>query len=142
MKKLFMRLIVIAGLLVSPALSTATVAAASPLSQAAVCTSGAGNFFGFQPWYACLPGGDTGQPRLTKLTDVFLVLFPVVDSLVKVAVLVAAGYVFFMLFKMATANGNSSTVATALGGMRDAVVGLIIAMVSVAIVNFIAGAFV
>ena len=33
-----------------------------------------------------------------------------------------------MLFKMATANGNPSSFAQALGGIRDAVVGLIIAM--------------
>ena len=118
-----------------------TVAAASPATQVAVCSSGAGNFFGFQPWYACLPKDDKGNPKITSQNDIFKILFPVVESIIKLAMYVAIGMIFFMLFKIATANGNSNTFATALGGMRDAVIGLIIAMVSVAIVNFIAGAF-
>lgn len=135
------RALLILALLVGCSIVPSPVSAASPLTQVGVCTSGVGNFFGFQPWYACLPKDDKGNPQVKSLNDLFKVLFPVVESIIKLAMYVAIGMIFFMLFKMATANGNSSSFAQALGGMRDAVVGLIIAMLSVAIVNFIAGGF-
>ena len=106
------------------------------------CGFNAKNLFGIQPWYACLPLDDKGNPRLEKLTDIYKIAFPLVDSLVKIAVFVAAGYIFFMLFKIAIARGDSGKISTAIMGIRDAAIGLIIAMISVAIVNFIAGAFV
>lgn len=116
--------------------------AASPLTQAGVCGNTFGAFFGFQPWYACLPKADDGTPKLTSLTDVYKIAFVVVDWIVKAAAYVAAGMIFFMLFKIAMSRGNSSKYSTAISGIRDAVIGLVIAMLSVAILNFISGAFV
>lgn len=135
------RALLLLALLVGFSAVPVSVSAVSHMTQVGVCTTGVGNFFGFQPWYACLPTDDKGKPQIKSLNDIFKVLFPVVESIIKLAMYVAIGMIFFMLFKIATANGNSSTLASALGGMRDAVVGLIIAMVSVGIVNFIAGAF-
>lgn len=142
MKKLIVTASLIVGMLVSSLTSPLLVSASAPLTQPAICASSPwSNFFGFQPWYACLQKDSDGKPKITKLTDLFLIAFPVVESIIKLAMYVAIGMIFFMLFKMATANGNSSSFASALGGMRDAVVGLVIAMISVAIVGFIAGAF-
>ena len=130
--------------LVTLASVPSSVAASSPARLVAVCASGATNFFGFQPWYACLqttgPYG-TGDPKITSLNDIFLIIFPLVDSLVKVAVLVAVGIIMFMFIKMIFSNGNSSEVAKAALGIRDAAVGLIISLVSIAIINFVSGAF-
>lgn len=122
------------------------VAATTPVTQLAICTSGAANFFGFQPWYACLPkncpgGTSDGTPKVCKLTDVFLIIFPLVDWVIKAAVFVAAGVMFYMLFKIATSRGNSSQYSTAISGIRDAIIGLVIAVISVSILNFVAGAF-
>ncbi|MFZ1812052.1 MAG: hypothetical protein WAU02_00815 [Candidatus Saccharimonadales bacterium] len=121
-----------------------SVSAVTPVTQVAVCDPGNawGNFFGFQPWYACLEKDGKGKPMIKSINDLWKIAFPVVESIIKLAMYVAIGMIFFMLFKMVTANGNSSTYAQALGGMRDAVIGLIIAMISVAIVGFIANAFV
>lgn len=118
-----------------------SVHAASPATQTAVCGSGAGNFFGIQPWHACLPKAPDGSPRIERLTDIFKIVLPLIDSLVKIAALVAAGYMFFMLFKIAMARGDSGQISTAISGIRDAIIGIIIAMISVAAVNWISGAF-
>lgn len=135
------RLLVGLAMLVTLVSTPIPVGAQSPLTQVAVCGNGIGNFFGFQPWYACLPKNANGDPQLTKLTDIFLIIFPVVDWIIKSAVLVAAGVMFFMLFQIATSRGNATKYGTAIAGIRDAVIGLIIAILSVAILNFIAGAF-
>lgn len=133
----------LACLVVLVAAAPLPAAAATPLSQVAVCaTDLQNNLFGIQPWYACLEKDATGNPKITQLSDIFRIIFPLVDSLVKVAVLVAAGYMFYMLFKINVARGDSSKISTAINGLRDAVVGLILAMIAVGLVNFVAGAFI
>ena len=122
-------------------LTPLSASAASPVSQVAVCSNGAENFFWFQPWYACLQTNSDGSPKLTKLTDVYLIIFPIVDWILKSAVFVSAGMMFFMLFKIATSRGNASQYGTAIAGIRDAVVGLLISVLAVAILNFVVGAF-
>lgn len=134
-------------MVVSMAFSAVPVGASAPLSQVAVCSGGFADFFGFQPWYACLPktcpgaGPGDGTPKVCSLTDVLLIIFPVVDWVIKAAVFISAGMIFLMLFKIATSRGNASQYSTAVSGIRDAVVGLVIAVLSVAILNFVAGAF-
>jgi hypothetical protein len=121
------------------------VVGASPLvPQAArqvACSSTVGQFFMVQPWYSCLPKDDAGNPKITKLTDLLLVVFSLVESLVKVAAYVAVFIIFFMIFKMLTARGDTGKIASAGLGIRDALIGLAIALSSVAIVNFVSGAF-
>lgn len=122
---------------VSVATFPATVMAVSPARQLAVCGQGLANFFGFQPWYACLPKNDKGHYVITGLNDIFLIIFPVVESLVKASALVAVAYIFYMLILMIVARGDAGKIATAVSGIRDAVIGFIIALISIAIVNFI-----
>ena len=139
MKQVALALLALLAFVATPV--NAVASPAKPLTQVAVCGNGVGDFFGFQPWYACLPKNPDGSPKLTKLTDIYLVIFPVVDWILKAAVFVAAGFIFLMLFKIATSRGNSSQYSTALSGVRDAIIGLVIAVMSVAILNFVAGAF-
>ena len=138
-----MKRLIVAVLMMISMASTAVPASAasSPVTQVAICSAGAANFFGFQPWYACLPKNSDGTPKLTKLTDIFLIIFPVVDWIMKAAVFIAAGMMFVQLFKIATSRGNASQYGTAIGGVRDAVIGLVISVLAVAILNFVSGAF-
>lgn len=126
------------ALLVAPLL--AVPASATSADQLAVCQSNQ-SIFGFSPWYACLPGGTTGEPRVEELNDIFLIIFPILEGLVKAAAYIAAAMIFVNIVKFIIARGNAGKAATAIGGIRDAVVGFIIALISVAIVNFIASAF-
>jgi hypothetical protein len=82
------------------------------------------------------------EPKITAINDVFFILFPLVESLVKIGAYVAIFVIFFMLIKMVTARGNAGQIATAGNGIRDAIIGLIICVSAVAIVNFIASRFI
>lgn len=141
MKKLFSIVFGLCALSIISA-APAPVAAASPATQFAVCGNGAANFFGIQPWYACLQQKYNGQTKLTDINDLFLIIFPVVESLVKIGAYVAAAYIFFMLITMMVARGNAGKIATAVSGIRDAVIGFVICLISIAIVNTIVGVFV
>jgi hypothetical protein len=123
------------------ALAPVSVQATSPAAQMAVCGSGAGNIFGIQPWYACLKAKN-GSVSIKAINDVFYILFPLVESLVKIGAYVAIFVIFFMLIKMVTARGNAGQIATAGNGIRDAIIGLIICVSAVAVVNFVAGTFI
>lgn len=112
-----------------------------PAEQLAVCAH-PNSIFGISPWYACLPTNAKGDPTINSLNDIFLIIFPIVESLTKIAAFVAAGIIFFMLIQMVMARGNSGKIATAALGIRDALIGFIISLVALAIVNFVSGAFV
>lgn len=132
------------GLLLIPATASAasTTAITTPTKQMAVCaSSAAANFFGFQPWYACLEQ-KYGSTQIKTLNDVFLIIFPLVDALIKAAVYVAIVYIFWMLIKIILARGESGKIAQASMGIRDAVIGMVIALIAVAIINFITGAII
>ena len=135
MKKLFLSLFVVLTLPFQAS------AAPLPAQQFAVCAQGAANFFMIQPWYACLDKDAQGNPTIGALTDLFKIIIPAVDSLVKVGAVVAVFVIFFMIFKMLTARGDTGKIASAGLGIRDAIIGLAICLASVAIVNFVAGAF-
>ena len=121
--------------------ATPVTTLASPPTLLAACASNPwANIFGFQPWYACLQQ-KYGRTQIGSLNDIYLVVFPLVDSLIKVAALVAVGVLFFMIINMVMARGDAGKIKSAVEGMRDAIIGLIICLVAVAIVNFVAGAF-
>lgn len=141
--KEFLLAIAVAVSMIVPASAVAlptTSQVTAPTQQVAACASGIVNFFGIQSWHACLPKTDDGSPKITKLTDLLLIVFPIVDALIKIAVYVTIVYIFWMIIKIIMARGESGKVAQASLGIRDAVIGLVIALVAVAIVNFIAGA--
>ena len=129
------------ALFVTTLLPLQASAAPLPVQQMAVCAKGAPNFFMIQPWYACLDTKN-GQIVIDELSDLFKIIFPLVDSLVKIAAVVAVFIIFFMIFKMMTARGDTGKIASAGIGIRDSIIGLIIAISSIAIINFVAGAFV
>ncbi|HXH04808.1 MAG TPA: hypothetical protein VNI82_00055 [Candidatus Nitrosotenuis sp.] len=135
------KIILFSGLTLAAANISSVVSAASPAKLLAVCGTGAGNFFGIQPWYACLDKSADGSPKITSINDIFLIIFPLVESLVKIGALVAAGVIFFLLIQIMVARGNAGKIATAVTGIKDAFIGFMICLTSIAIVNFIAGAF-
>lgn len=140
MKKLFTIALLCAAFLVP--MQPQPVSASSPVTTFAVCGDGLNNFFGFEPWYACLHKKYNGVIRITSLNDLFLIIFPVLEMLIKLAGYIAAGMIFYMLFIIVSARGNSERLATGTRGISDAVLGFIICLVSIAMVNFIAGAFI
>ena len=112
------------------------LSAPAPAAQFAACSGG--SFFGFPPWYACLPKDASGGPKLTKLEDLWLVAFPLLETGIKVAAYVTIGFVLWGGIRFMKSQGNPGEITAARDTIRDAVIGLIICVSSVAIVQFMA----
>ena len=140
MKKFFVANIIVFSVVIAGLLSPAPARALSvpsPVTQFAACD--AGSFFGFPTWFACLPKDATGHPRLTKLEDLWLIAFPVLESAIKLAGYMAVGFVIWGGIRFIKSQGNPGEITAARDTIRDALIGLGICISSVAIVQFLAG---
>ena len=115
------------------------VAAASPLTQFAACKPSA--FFGFPSWDACLPRGNDGEIKISKLEDLWLIAFPVVESMIRAAGYISVGFVIWGSIKFIKSQGDPSQIVSGRDTIRDALIGLVICVLSVAVVQFVAGRF-
>lgn len=106
------------------------------VTQVAACTGG--TFFGFPPWYACLQKDASGGPKLTKLEDLWLIAFPLLESAIKAAGYTAIGFIPWGGIRFIKSQGNPGEITASRDTIRDAVIGLIICISSVAIVQFMA----
>lgn len=105
-----------------------------------------GSFFGLEPWYAYL---DYGWDSVTKScqinnfkflgsnSDIPLILLAVVNDLLRIAGLVAVAFVIMGGVKYITSQGNPDSMAAAQKTIIDALIGLLIALMAVAIVTFL-----
>jgi len=110
---------------------------------AAACQP-AQDFAGFPTWYKYLEGqGSTLDcaPVVGGLTDIWLIVLAIVELLIRIAVLAAILYVVIGGIKFMLARGNPDKIAEARGTTINALVGLVIAVVAVAAINFIGGSF-
>ena len=118
-----------------------------------------GGFFGLVPWYHYLPATDFGPatsngvstkfgvcdlnsnftllPTSGGTSDVALILLAIVDDLLRVAALVAIGFVFYGAIKYITSQGNSDGTSKAQGTVINALIGLAISVIAVAAVSYI-----
>lgn len=140
LKRISARLLVALSLTLSvSAFVPVPVRAASvpaPLTQFAACDPG--SFFGFPAWYACLPKDADGHPKLTKLEDVWLIAFPLIETAIKVAGYTTVGFVLWGGIRFIKSQGNPGEITAARDTIRDAIIGLVICISSVAIVQFMA----
>lgn len=105
------------------------------------------DFFGLLPWYhylkidpttcniktfTLLPGG--GQT-----SDVPLVLLAVIDDLLRIAALVAIGYVLYGAFRYVASQGDPESTARAQSTIINALIGMAVAILAVALVSFLGG---
>jgi lysylphosphatidylglycerol synthetase-like protein (DUF2156 family) len=104
----------------------------------------------FQPWYQYLDVQQRTIPSngatycsvqkfnlLGSSSDVPLVLLAVVDDLLRLAGLVAVGYVVYGGIQYATSQGNPDQTAKAQSTIINALIGLAIALIAVATVSFL-----
>ena len=105
------------------------------------------SFIGLPTWYKFLPGERSTddpldcQPLLNSLSDIWLVVLAVVELMIRIAALAAIIYVIYGGFKFMLARGNPEEITKARMSVINAIVGLIIAVVAVAVVNFIGSSF-
>lgn len=125
------------------------------------------HFFGLEPWYQYIGGElDTssgscevkcfnildqgvipeGQPNAGKpnknecgqvKSDVPMVILAVIDDLLRIAALVAIGFVLYGAFRYTASQGNPEQTAQAQSTIINALIGLAIATVAIAFVSFL-----
>lgn len=134
--------LVAALLAVSVSLSAAApAAAASPLQFMGACAGGVADVIGLQSWDACLQHDANGVPQLKALSDIWLIAFPVIEDAIKIGGYVAAGFIIWAGVKYLKSQGDPGQVNEARQIIHNAVIGLILTLISVAIVQFVAGRF-
>jgi hypothetical protein len=103
---------------------------------AAACKSNL--FLNFPTWY-CYLKQSGGQPEITSLGDVWLIVAAVIEILLRVAAIVAVVFIIYAGFSYTTSQGDPEGTAKAKSTLINALVGLGIAVTAAAIVSFIAG---
>ena len=110
---------------------------------AATCKPGQ-SFIGLPTWYKYLDGEGSGlecTPVITGLPDIWLVVLAIVELLIRVAALASLTYVVIGGIKYMIARGNPDKLTTARMTIIYALVGLVIAVVAVAVINFAGNSF-
>lgn len=117
-----------------------TVGFVSPVvSQVgAKCSGPESSTFSFPAWYKGLPG-TCKEPEIRELNDIWIVVMNFIEILLQVAAYVAAGFVLWGGFKYIKSEGEPAKIAESKSAIMSAVIGLVIALGSVAIVQFVQG---
>lgn len=116
-------------------------AVTGPLTTMAACgTGGVSEFLGLKSWDSCLDHNANGAPEIKSLSQVWLIILPLLEDAIKIAGYTAAGFVIWGGIKYVKSQGDPGQFNEARQIIYNALFGLLLAMISVAIVNFIAGA--
>src|SRR5664279_1401763 len=95
----------------------------------------------FNSWTSVLPCDAATGPKITKIGDFAKLIFWAVDTLFKGAGVLAFCWFTWGCVKFVKATGNPQDIAEARETLLQAVIGLMIAILAVAIVNFLLGIF-
>lgn len=102
-----------------------------------------GGFLGFPTWYKYLEGTTDSSglcsPKVSALSDVWLIAAAVIEILLRIAVLAAIAGIIYGGFNYMTSQGEPDKTAKARGTLINAAGGMIVAILATAIVAFIAG---
>lgn len=104
-------------------------------------------FFGLPTWYKYLDAAGkvgvdpvTGRCEISRslqVADLSLVALAIVDILLRVAALVAVGYIVWGGIQFIVAQGDANRTTKARQTIINALIGLIIALISTGLVNFV-----
>lgn len=95
---------------------------------------------GFPAWYnglRCEKVGDQDRPAITKINDIWVIVLNIIRWLLGVAAYAAAVFIIWGGFKYITSQGDPGSVAAAKTTLVQAIGGLIIALISVALVHYV-----
>ncbi len=129
--------------------STTTICSANNVGAAGACTPN-GSFLGFPTWYKFLSGEKYTDPeshtiscsvKLNGLKDIWKIVAAVIEILLRVATLIAIGFVVYGGILYTISQANPEKTKQALRTIINALVGLVIAIISTVLVSYIAGRF-
>lgn len=103
--------------------------------------NGVAGFLGFKSWDACLDHDANGVPQFNAIEDVWKVGIVVVEFVIKLSGYLAVGFIIWGAIKYLKSQGDPSELTQARQIINNALMGLIICLLSVAIVQFIAERF-
>ena len=135
------------GLLITLAGPTPVMAAspssAPPATFAATCAGNnpVASFLLLRPWDDCIRDKDSGVPRITSLESVWLIAAVVIEDVIKISGYVAVGFILWGAIKYIKSQGDSNELSQAKQIIINAVTGLVIVLVAVAMVQLVAGTF-
>lgn len=112
-------------------------------SFAATCGN-EGGFFGLPTWYEYLtPVNRSGQcfVEVSGIMDIWLVALAILNILLRLAGLIAVGFVIYGGIKYVTSQGEPQKTKNALDTIMDALIGAVITITASGLVGFIAGRF-
>lgn len=124
------------------AVTALTFTASSPLVSTTSACDGAGSrILTFPKWQNQLPGS-CDKPQIKELNDFWVIALNLVEILLQVVAYVSAGYVVWGGFKYIKSEGEPNKIAESRSAIMAAVIGLVIALTSVAIVAYVQGAII
>lgn len=116
----------------------APVASASPLAMlGAACTGG--RVLTFPAWYKGLDCGTDNVPQITNINDIWKIALNIVEMLIITVGYVAVGFIIWAGVKYIKSRGDPAKIVEAKTTLTQAVIGLGVALASVAIVEFVTG---
>ncbi len=102
---------------------------------------GSFSFFTLNPWYQYLQGKTDALGKCIPIvhdgTDIGLILLAIIDSLLKLAAIVAIGFIVYGGVQYVISQGEPEKTSGAYNTIVNALIGLVIAMVSASVVSFI-----
>ena len=127
----------VTGLLFTFATPAAAQAPVQPLTTVACNASG---FFGFPSWDSCLQK-KYGSVKVADINDVWLIVFPIIEAIIRAGGYIAVGFIIFGGVKYIKSQGEAKETAAARSTILNAVIGLVIIILSVVLVQFVASRF-
>jgi hypothetical protein len=103
----------------------------------------ANQFFGLKPWYQYLQLDDKCDVKNFQVlppdgkSDLLLIGVAIVDDLLRIAGLVAIGFIIYGGILYVTSQGSPDQTGKAQNTIINALVGLVISIISVALVSFL-----
>jgi hypothetical protein len=101
----------------------------------AACTE---RVFTFPTWYAGVVDGSCNL-KIRQLNDFWVIALNFVEILLQIVAYVAAGFLVWGGFKYIKSEGDPGKISEAKMAIINAIIGLVIALASVAIVDFVQG---
>ena len=103
-------------------------------------------FLGLETWFHFLPASSFNDDCTIKSfnalganSDFLLIALAILDDLIRVAALVAVGYVIYGGFAYMTSQGSPDATKKAQQTIINALIGLVVAILAASIVTFIGG---
>ena len=118
------------------------------------CTPTSGDFLGLPKWWAYLSGQEVASdpanpkasalycaPQITHLSDIWLIVAAIIEAMLRIAALVAIGYVLWGGIEYVRSQAEPGKTEEARKTIINALTGLVIAVGAATAVTYVAGRF-